>query len=524
MSGKVLTLKYRPQTFDELLVQNHVKRVLIKALEHRRLANAYLFAGPRGVGKTTTARILAKSLNCLSFEQPTPTPCNRCSACVEISGSRNIDVLEIDGASNRGIDQVRELRENIKYAPTSLRYKVYIIDEVHMLTSQAFNALLKTLEEPPAHAKFIFATTAAHEVPATIISRCQRFDFRKASPEEVATRLRWLAEQENIKIAESALLAVARRADGAIRDGESILEQLATYQPGGIELSDVEELLGLVPAELFFEFLDSLLAGSSTDALRLVARIVEEGHDLFEFYSGLVCHLRNLLVLIVSSETRYLGTSQEEIGRLAEQAKAAGSIRLVKALETVLRSEESAKHSQIPRVHLECLTLELSALLGPEPAGTQIATGTSVDAETAQTRKTTAALRPPDAASSRTKKQEVATRHSKTDDPSRPLDSVWEDFILRIKGHKPYLATFLHLCKAESHKNNTFTISCPETNRTAWDKLQNDISLLESVLSSVLGQPTKVTIVPSKGTNDSSPEIERISRVFGPLERISRHR
>jgi len=368
---RVLTLKYRPQTFDELLVQDHVKRTLSKAIEQQRFANAYLFAGPRGVGKTTTARILAKSLNCLEFKQPTTTPCNKCSACTEIAASRSMDVLEIDGASNRGIDQVRELRENIRYAPSSLRFKVYIIDEVHMLTDQAFNALLKTLEEPPPHAKFVFATTAAHKVPATIISRCQRFDFRKASPEEVAGRLRWLAKKEKIVVAEPALLAVSRRADGAIRDGESILEQLATFRPEGIELADVEELLGLVPAEQFYSWFDHLLAGDSRQLLDSIDKLLSQGHDLAEFYSGLVSHARNLLLVRTAGSAAGLGLTEEEQARVKRQAGLLDRTTLLEIVEALLSAEEDLKFSQMPRVVFEHLSLELAATFAGRagPAG-----------------------------------------------------------------------------------------------------------------------------------------------------------
>ncbi|MCX6843295.1 MAG: DNA polymerase III subunit gamma/tau [candidate division WOR-3 bacterium] len=275
MASEVLTLKYRPQSFDELWVQDHVRDTLKRAIERNRLANAYLFCGPRGVGKTTTARILAKSLNC--EKGPTATPCNKCPFCTEITASRSMDVIEIDGASNRGIEQIRELRENIKYTPSSGRYKIYIIDEVHMLTEAAFNALLKTLEEPPAHAKFVFATTAAHDVPATIVSRCQRFDFRRATPAEIKDRLAWLAQQEKIKASDAALMAIARRADGAIRDAEGILDQLASFRPDGIELKDVEELLGLVPSEVFFDYADLVLAGDAPGLMAFLARLLETG-------------------------------------------------------------------------------------------------------------------------------------------------------------------------------------------------------------------------------------------------------
>ena len=369
---EVLTLKYRPQTFDEVLVQEHVTRTLKKAIERDRLANAYLFAGPRGVGKTTTARILAKSLNCLSFDRPTTTPCNKCGACTEITGSRSMDVLEIDGASNRGINQVRELRENIKYAPSSLRYKLYIIDEVHMLTNEAFNALLKTLEEPPAHARFIFATTEAHKVPATIISRCQRFDFRKATTAEITDRLRWLADREKIKASDEALVSIARRADGAIRDGESVLEQLATYRPEGIELGDVGDLLGLVPSELFFDFVDLVLARDIAGLLRFLDELSAKGYDLLEFHSGLVEHFRNIMLVHAGAPTDSAGLLKTEKERLAGQADRFGRADIIRSLELLIRTEEDAKHSQVPRAVFEYLAMEMARLVpgegDPKPA------------------------------------------------------------------------------------------------------------------------------------------------------------
>jgi DNA polymerase-3 subunit gamma/tau len=366
MASKVLTLKYRPQSFDELWVQDHVRDTLKRAIERNRLANAYLFCGPRGVGKTTTARILAKGLNC--EKGPTTTPCNKCSFCTEITASRSMDVIEIDGASNRGIEQIRELRENIKYTPSSGRYKVYIIDEVHMLTEAAFNALLKTLEEPPAHAKFIFATTAAHDVPATIVSRCQRFDFRRATPAEIKDRLAWLAKQESIKASDAALMAIARRADGAIRDGEGILDQLASFRPDGIELKDVEELLGLVPSEVFFDYADMVLAGDGPGLMSFLARLLESGYDHIEFYSGMVQHFRNLLVLDVAGRESGLSLLPDEVERLTRQARSFGRGDLLRILSSITQYESQAGATQYPRVLLEVMSLELaSGRSGPAP-------------------------------------------------------------------------------------------------------------------------------------------------------------
>ncbi len=486
---KVLTLKYRPQTFDELLVQEHVKRTLKKAIEHNRFANAYLFAGPRGVGKTTTARILSKCLDCLNTDKPTVTPCNKCSACVEISQSRSMDVLEIDGASNRGIDQVRELRENIKYAPSSLRYKVYIIDEVHMLTEPAFNALLKTLEEPPPHAKFIFATTSANKVLPTIISRCQRFDFRKATPDEIVGRLRWLAKQESIAVSDEALLAIGRRADGSIRDGESILEQLATYRPEQIELPDVEELLGLVPGEVFFSYVDLLLQGDTAGLLRFVNNIFEKGHDLFEFYTGLVEHFRNILLIQAGGPAENLGLLPAEITRLEEQAKQFSRAGLIKALEILLRAEEQAKYTRMPRVVLEYLALELTTLVCPEP---QTAPGPA-PADPPPVRPTTRSKQP-------------------------SLDSVWQELRLKTSARKPVLTKSLDLAHPESYEKDTVTVSLTREHQPVLEKLKAEQNLLEELLSEVTGRPTTIQLHLSRKAAGKDPQAERITGILGEVE------
>ncbi|MEO0073675.1 MAG: DNA polymerase III subunit gamma/tau, partial [candidate division WOR-3 bacterium] len=352
-----LTLKYRPQTFAELLIQDHVRNTLTQAIERDRLANAYLFAGPRGVGKTTTARILAKCLNCLSHERPTVTPCNSCSACIEISESRSVDVMEIDGASERRIDDVRELRDGIRYSPGALRYKIYIIDEVHMLTREAFNAILKTLEEPPRHAKFIFATTEVHRLPLTIISRCQRFDFRKATNAEICTRLKWIAEKENIKISGEAIAAIATRADGAVRDAESMLEQLAMYSPSCIELSDAEELFGLVPTRLSTEYAELVLAGDTTGIVKLVDRVIEEGHDPVEFFNALVNHFRQLLRMLYTDDLP--DVVEEDKKRMRKQAQHFGYESLLTTLGHLSSNEPSIRTTAFPQAFLELLSLEL---------------------------------------------------------------------------------------------------------------------------------------------------------------------
>ena len=486
MASKVLTLKYRPQRFDELLVQDHVRDTLKRAIEKKRLANAYLFCGPRGVGKTTTARILAKSLNC--EKGPTVSPCGQCSACVEITNGRSLDVIEIDGASNRKIDDVRELRENIKYLPTAGKYKIYIIDEVHMLTPESFNALLKTLEEPPAHAKFIFATTAAQDVPATIVSRCQRFDFRRATPAEIKDRLDWLARQEKIKVSDAALMAIARRADGAIRDGEGILDQLAAFRPDGIELKDVEELLGLVPSEVFFDYADLVLAGDAPGLMSFLARLFESGYDHMEFYSGVVRHFRDLLVLEVSGRESGLSLLPGEVERMMHQARSFGRGDLLRILHGVTQYEAQAGSTQFPRVLLEIMSLELAAgRSGPIPEGT-------VPESTAKSLETPAAS-----------------------DRPMTMITLWTELRLRTNAHRPMLAGFLELATPVSLRDDTLTISLPAKHKAAAEKLEGNLQHLTATLAEVTDRPLKLVVQLSKKLGPD-PTRERVSRILGEVD------
>ncbi len=484
MAGKVLTLKYRPQSFDELWVQDHVRDTLKRAIERNRLANAYLFCGPRGVGKTTTARILAKSLNC--EKGPTATPCNKCPFCIEITASRSMDVIEIDGASNRGIEQIRELRENIKYTPSSGRYKVYIIDEVHMLTEAAFNALLKTLEEPPAHAKFIFATTAAHDVPATIVSRCQRFDFRRATPAEIKDRLAWLARQEKIKASDAALMAIARRADGAIRDGEGILDQLAAFRPDGIELKDVEELLGLVPSEVFFDYADLMLAGDGPGLMGFLARLFETGYDHIEFYSGMVQHFRNLLVLGVAGQDSGLSLLPDEVERMIRQAESFGRGDLLRILSNITQYESQAGTTQFPRVLLEVMSLELAS-------GRCGRTGAGKDATTASSDTLAAGDRP------------------------TTMNTLWVELRLRTNVRRPMLAGFLELAAPVSLEDDTLTICLPTKHKAAAEKLEENLDHLTAVLAEVTGRPTRLAVQLTKKPGPD-PTRERVSRILGDVD------
>ncbi len=294
---QVFARKFRPENFEEVVGQDTVTQILRNAVKTGRIPQSFLFAGPRGVGKTSTARILAKALNCIKKPEPTDSPCGTCEICQEITRANSLDVLEIDGASNRGIEEIRTLRENVKFKPAGSRFKIYIIDEVHMLTGEAFNALLKTLEEPPEHVKFIFATTEPHKVPLTILSRCQRFNFKRIPADAIAEKIREIAKAEGLKADEKALYLIARASDGSLRDAETLLDQLGALSEGKIREEDVLLALGLAGSDTFLELLAALQKKDAKKILSLIEDLYEAGKDFVQFGRGLFELFRNLLLL-----------------------------------------------------------------------------------------------------------------------------------------------------------------------------------------------------------------------------------
>lgn len=365
MDYQVSARKYRPSTFDDVIGQPHVVQTLMNAVSTKRIAHAYLFSGTRGVGKTTVARILAKALNC--ERGPTSHPCDSCENCREITQGNSVDVIEIDGASNTSVDDVREIRENVKFTPFRGQFRVYIIDEVHMLSNSAFNALLKTLEEPPAHVAFIFATTEIHKIPATILSRCQHYNFRRIARTEIIERLRHVALQDRLTLEERSFVALARASEGSMRDALSLLDQAVAYGGKAICHADLELLLGAVPQELVQELIKAIMTQDSPAALVSLARLMDRGHDLRAFCAEVVEYIRNLLVTAVvpgRAELRSLiETSEDDLNHLSMNAKELTPEQLQELLAIFIQAEDSLRFSSHPRFVMETTAVQATRLL-----------------------------------------------------------------------------------------------------------------------------------------------------------------
>jgi DNA polymerase-3 subunit gamma/tau len=355
--------KYRPARFEDIIGQDHVARTLVNAIKNDRLSHAYLFAGPRGTGKTSTAKILAMALNCeAGMGQATPTPDGTCARCQAIRRGGAMDVMEMDAASNRGIDDIRDLRDKVHFAPVEGRMKVYIVDEVHMLTPEAFNALLKTLEEPPVHAVFVLATTEPHKVPATILSRCQRFDFRRPSVAEVVKVLSAVAAQEGIEAADPALLVIARAAGGSFRDALGILDQLATYTGGEVTLQETLDIMGMVRHDLLFETVDLVRENDTRGALLLVERLSQAGTDCTQFTKDLLGHLRDIYVVKHTQETpASIAATEEQLERLRSQAAHAATGQVVSLIDRLGEALRSIRQGSDPRLELELALIKTTA-------------------------------------------------------------------------------------------------------------------------------------------------------------------
>ena len=404
MDYQVSARKYRPGTFDDVLGQPHVVQTLVNAVTTKRIAQAYLFSGTRGVGKTTVARILAKALNC--EHGPTGTPCGTCINCTEIAQGHSVDVIEIDGASNTSVDDVREIRENVKFSPFKGTYRVYIIDEVHMLSNSAFNALLKTLEEPPSHVVFIFATTEIHKIPATILSRCQHYNFRRIAKAEIIERLRHVAVQDGIAVEDRSLAALARASEGSMRDGLSLLDQAVAFGGKSIVHTDLETLLGAVPQELLRSLIRAMTSQDSAAALRTISQLIEGGHDLRVYCADVVEYLRHLLVVSVTPQQDWpalIEASADDLAQLAADKASLTPEHLQQLFTLFTQAEDALRYSAHPRFVLETAAVKATRLFRQERLATE---------------------QPPRTASSGGPAQPAASRPDKTPPSTRPAGTT----------------------------------------------------------------------------------------------------
>jgi DNA polymerase-3 subunit gamma/tau len=525
VSYQVFARKYRPQNFDEVVGQAHITQTLRNAIEQSRLAHAYLFVGPRGTGKTSTARILAKALNC--EHGPTTRPCGVCSQCVEIAEGRSLNVLEFDAASNTQVDKVRELIiDNVKYAPTGGRYKLYIVDEVHMLSNSSFNALLKTLEEPPSHVIFIFATTDPQKVPLTIISRCQRFDLRRIPAPLIEQHLQFIAGKEKIDLAPGAAQAVARGAEGGLRDAESMLDQLVAFCGTRISEQDVLNVFGFSAQETVSSLCGAILAGQCGEALGAVQAQAENGKDLSRLMADVITHLRDLLVIKADPEGLRADLSPKLFAALQEQARALSTDRLLELIEQFAAAETRMKWAPNKKLHFEIAVIKAVQTLGQAtlseildalaairsgaelparaPAGTSGA-GEKAAPQHPTPRKTVAteaalAAKPPareDSGSSAPALfSEPTSVVNETPAPSpvprtpADLNTLWTDLLLAVRRDRPLIMTWLEAGMLLEVAGGSVRLGFPPGQEMAMDSLlrPNNRNLLEKLLTQLTGQ------------------------------------
>ena len=544
MAYQVTARKWRPRQFDEVVGQEHITATLKNAVHSGRIAQCYLFCGPRGVGKTTTARILAKVLNCADPRDG--NPCEACDSCQSIATSTSMNVLEIDGASNNSVDDIRELREVVRYAATEGVYKIYIIDEVHMLSTSAFNALLKTLEEPPEHVVFIFATTEVQSVPDTILSRCQRFNFRRISAGQIAAHLGTIAQAEGIAVEEGALHLLASRADGALRDAESLLDQVVSL---GAEVSQqaVVQVLGLVDRDLYFELLDAMREAAPARVLDIVARAVDEGVDIEEFVYGLVELLRHLLFAKIQGGTDELDMAEDARQRCGELAAAMEVEDLLRMMQSLLDLEADIKRSVQPRFRVEIALVHL-ALMGrsvdvgellrrlqslespaPRPAAPPppssgrseqaappLPSGRSEQVASPSPSNLDEQAAPP----LPTQQQVAAPAESSNAAASLSFDQVrttWAELVNAVRAAKPSLAYFLNGAALDSLEGHVLRLSFGAADRFAMNQVINNRESVEEIAEAKYGRRLRLEAVVKKDDQPapqaaSQPESDPVIR------------
>ena len=535
MSYQVLARKWRPQVFEDVVGQGHITRTLQNAITTKRLAHAFLFSGPRGVGKTTTARILAKALNCA--QGPTPTPCGKCDSCIETTAGTSVDVIEIDWASNRGIEHIRELREAVKYAPTRGKYKVYVIDEVHMLTNEAFNALLKTLEEPPPHVLFIFATTEPQKIPATIHSRCQRYGFKRIPLNEIIDQLRKIAAAEGITITDQGLAMIARAAEGSMRDSQSLLDQAVSYSGMAVKNEDLQAILGSVAQEKLLQFAAGLLSRDSGGLLKQIDSLLDQGLDMRQFLAGLVEHIRNLMVIKITTDPgRIIELPAADIQNLQQQAVGVESDHLLLLFDSLSKTLDEMRWSPHQRstvemgivkaCHITPLRPLTEVLVRMKELESRLTPGTMLSAPTpGGVSERSGAYVPKTATASHQPRPAEASSGGGASDE-------WGRVMSALKTKKPILASYLGQSKLLTTSDTGFTLGLPASFQRDQVEKQEHRDYMEQLAGEVLGRKIQITIKPlgqedagsssvrakttvKKKPEEQSPIVQDALRIFG---------